>query len=211
MNKKSSVSFLGAIWKSIGYTFPYAPRIKRSFIGLIGFCILGILVTQQDEFVISVVPNPNFTGVQNIADSYNGNTLLPGGMFVIKDPGIFQHLFLRNTESGTNLFTLIMIMTGSAIIAFMMPKMTSQLLFRKDVSGYIKALGVLINVHALVTMFYTLEIRSYVKDLTNGQFTTPGQFPVLLFAEMYMGLVVMAVGTWYKRAFTLQQEQDLTV
>jgi hypothetical protein len=211
MRTRQSVSWLGSIWKNIGYKFPYAPRIRRSFIGLIGFCILAILVTQQHEFIISVVPNPAFTALQNIADSYNGNLLLPGGRLAIKDPGLFQHLFLNNTESGTNLFTLIMIMIGSAIIAFMMPKMTNQLLFRKDVSVYIKVLGVLIIVHALVTMFYTLEIRSYVKELTNGQFTTPGQFPVLLFAEMYIGWVVMAVGTWYKKGVKLQREQDLTI
>jgi hypothetical protein len=211
MNETPSPSLLGAIWKNIGYRFPYAPRIRRSFIGLIGFCILAILVTQQDEFIILIEPNPDVIEVKNIADAYNGNPLLPGGQFVVKDPGLFQHLFLRNNESGTNLFTLIMIMAGSAIIAFMMPKMTSHLLFRKDVSRYIQVLGVLIIVHGLVTLFCTIEIRKYVKELTNGQFTTPSQFPVLLFAEMYMGFVVMAVGTWYKRGVKLQQEQDLTI
>jgi hypothetical protein len=211
MSEKPVTSLLGAIRKNIGYTFPYAPRIRRSFIGLIGFCILTILVTQQDEFTIWVVPNPDAIEVQKIADSYNAHTLAPGGRVVITDPGLFQHLFIRNNESGANLFTLIMIMIGSAIIAFMMPKMTSQLLFRKDVSGYIQVLGILIIVHALVTMFCTIEIRKYVKELTHGQFTTPALFPVLLFAEMYMGLVVMAVGAWYKRGVKLQQEQDLTI
>ncbi len=55
------------------------------------------------------------------------------------------------------------------------------------------------------------KIRINFEKLTNGEFTRARSFPILMLAEIYFALVILAMAGIYKRGVKLQQDQDLTV
>ncbi len=60
--------------------------------------------------------------------------------------------------------------------------------------------------------FFWKNMGEQIEALTNHQFTTAGKhFQILLYAQFYAALVIIALGTWYKRGVQLQKEQDLTI
>jgi hypothetical protein len=50
-----------------------------------------------------------------------------------------------------------------------------------------------------------------VKKLTSQEYKTPAIFPLLFWTESYIGLLVIASGTWYRHGVKMQQEQALTI
>ena len=54
-------------------------------------------------------------------------------------------------------------------------------------------------------------IPNEIAMLTNHEYVTQNKFPIFVYAEAYMGLLVIAISYMFKRGLQLQEELDLTV
>ncbi len=205
-------SFFSYFVEAYGNKYPYGPRVRRTLWGLIGFCLLSILVDHcNDKLFVAALPASGSAYETKTLSTYAQDTVLSHGRLVIAEPTLMQRMFLPNLYADCKLFTLIGMIIASLIIIRMTPKQKGEHLFRRDISGSLHLLGSLIILHAVITYAARNYATNEVAALTNGEFTTTPFFPLLLCAEGYAGFIVIAMGTWYKRAVKLQEEKDLTI
>ncbi|MES2328522.1 MAG: DUF2975 domain-containing protein [Bacteroidota bacterium] len=204
-----------SISDSLAESFPLLPRIRRSFIGLLMFCFLffaiGIGETNGITVPVQPMPDTHFNGQPVTA--YASGSITLAGRFKIPSPGIVERILLPNLTTDLDMITLLFLAVASIIIILVVPKLQQQHLFRKDISNYIRLLGYLVALHGLLTLYRNLIYApTRIEALTNNEFTSfHSSFPILIYAELYFSMVILALAGLYQRGIKLQQEQDLTV
>ena len=203
-----------SIYNALAEEFPLLPRIRRSFIGLLMMCIIFGLIglTRTEGTTVSVKPAENGPYANRPVCDYEAGHVQLSGYFQITHPSFFQKLLLPDAVHSIDLFFLLFMAIGSIIIILIVPKLQQQNLFRKDISNSIRLLGYLIMLHGILSIYrITMYVPEQIEQLTNNEFTTSVPFPIFIWAELYFSLVVLALGSMYKRGIQLQEEQDLTV
>ena len=202
------------ISKSLADSFPILPRIRRSFIGLLFFCILALAVdlTEGEGLTIAIKPLKNGPYQNQPVTNYAAGTVHLQGSFTIYHPTIAQKFLFPGSLSGLDFGTLLFMMTVCILILLIVPKLQQQYIFRKDISHFIRILGYLMMLHGVFSIFRTVGyIPNEIERLTNAEFTSQHDFPILIWAELYVSLLVISLAGFYKKGIQLQEEQDLTV
>ncbi len=200
-----------SIYHALGEQFPLLPRIRRAFWGLLMFCVMFLLVGLSSETIsVAVKATGGIHYIDQPSFKYTNVVVTPGRL-TISDP-TFQEIILMQTFGGVDMITLIFLAIGSIIIIWMTPKLYKQNFFRKDISNAIRAIGYLMILHGIVSIFRTNYFVPLIAEkITNNEFTGEVVFPLMDYAEWYFSLIVIAMGGMYERGMKLQQEQDLTV
>jgi hypothetical protein len=214
-NCKMKPNLFRSISNALAESFPILSRIKRSFFGLLMFCIVFFLIGigKSEGITVPVKPMPNtHYNNQQIATYAEGSVKL-AGQFTITNPGIIESILMPNLTTDLDLLTLIFLAIASIVIILILPKLQDQNLFRKDISNYIRLLGYLLILHGFLTCYRTIFYApDKIEMLTNNEFTSYGaSVPLLIYAELYFSMVIIALAGFYQRCIKLQQEQDLTV
>jgi hypothetical protein len=201
-----------SISNSLAERFPLLPRIRRSFWGLLLFCIMFLLIGFGRDSLTIPVKAKYESHIQNLPSIvYTGGVVTPGQL-TIANPTILECILLQNETTDVDLLTIIFLAIGSIIIIWMVPKLHDQNFFRKDVSNLIRVLGYLMIVHGLLSIYrIAIYMPSKIEGITNNEFTRESGFPIMVSAEFYFALIVIALAGMYQRGIKLQQEQDLTV
>jgi hypothetical protein len=203
-----------SIYDSLGEQFPLLPRVRRSFIGLLLFCILffSIGFWNGNGITIPVKPVENGRFANQSIATYATGTVTLSGYFTITNPGVTEKILLPNQTTDVDLFTLLFLAIVSVIVILVTPKLFQQNLFRKDISNSIRLLGYLTIFHSTANILRTSYYAPLtIESLTNNEFTTHRGFPITSYAELYFALALIALAGVYKRGIKLQEEQDLTV
>lgn len=189
-------------------------KIRSYFIGLLSLYILMGLAGRllPDGIAITVQPN-NQTGTQNHAvATYPLATLTQVGQLHISNPTFIQMALFPDKVLGIDLITLFCICMGCLLIILIIPKLQQKMVFREDISNLIRMLGFLILIHGIFSIYrLVVYIPNEIGILTNHEFVAVTSFPIYVYAEGYIALVVIAVSNMYKNGIQLQQELDLTV
>ena len=203
-----------SINNALAERFPLLPRIRRSFIGLLMFCIIFILIDLTSDTPVSLPVEPAFLSrYEHATPIVYENVQINPGQLTIPNPTILERLLIPSSNS-TNVdpLTLFFILIGCVIIIWMVPKLQQQYLFRKDISNAIRSLGYLMILHGTVYIFrMSLYLPNKVRLLTHNDFLSTGNMFPLVWLEWYFALIVIALGGIYERGVKLQEEQDLTV
>jgi hypothetical protein len=204
-----------SISNSLAESFPLLPRIRRSFMGLIMFCLLffTIGISESEGISMPVKPSDNSPYQKQPVAAYTSGQVKMGGQFTILDPVIADRILLPNLSTDLDMLTLFFIAVASIIIVLIVPKLQQQNLFRKDISNSIRLLGYLVVVHATLSIYRNIYYApTRIEALTNKEFTAQHHsFPLLFIAELYFSMIIIALAGLYQRGIKLQQEQDLTV
>jgi hypothetical protein len=209
-----NLHFIRSIYDSLGETFPLLPRIRRSFIGLLMFCILFLSIGLSESDGINMPVKSVLDGQYDnqIVATYPSGVVKLGGQFTITNPVFMDRIFLPAVTTDLDMLALLFIAIASIIVIWITPKLQTQHLFRKDISNAIRLLGYLIMLHGVLNIYRIIQYApARIEALTNHQFTSMRSFPVMQWAELYFALVVIALAGLYKRGMKLQEEQDLTV
>ncbi|MEO8174267.1 MAG: DUF2975 domain-containing protein [Sediminibacterium sp.] len=203
-----------SISNALAESFPILPRIRRSFIGLLMFCILflSIGISQSNGITVPVKPMPTTKYANQQVAVYTHGVVSSAGQLNITHPGMIERILLPNLTTDLDMLTLLFLALASIIIILVVPKLQQQHLFRKDISNYIRALGYLVALHGLLT-FYRNAVYAHqkIEALTNNEFTSFNPSALLIWTELYFSMVIIALAGLYRRGIKLQQEQDLTV
>lgn len=203
-----------SISNSLAEQFPLLPRIRKSFVGLLLFCLLLLIVrfTDNGSISLSVRPLENSSYFNQPVTTYEGGRVTLNGQFIIPHPTVLDRILLPNADPSFDLFTLLFLSVISVVIIVFIPKLHQHNLFRKDISNGIRLLGYLFILHGLFSLYRTiLYTPGKIELLTHNEFTSIRGFPILIMAELYFSLIVIALGGMYQRGIKLQQEQDLTI
>ena len=203
-----------SINNALAERFPLLPRIRRSLIGLLMFSILFLAIGISPESItIPVKPLEGGRYYNQRVTTYQSGHVTLGGQFTITDPGFTDSFLLPNLTTDLDMITLIFLAVASIIIIVMAPKLYQQNLFRKDISNYIRLLGYLMILYGILSVYRSLfYVPLRIEALTNKEFTAQHHsFPLLIYAELYFSLIVIALAGFYERGVKLQEEQDLTV
>jgi hypothetical protein len=175
--------------------------------------LLGLIGRfEQDGLEIVVKLNPESIIPERNLANYPASTIKPLGSLHISNPTILQRALFPDRFLGIDLITLLCICIGSFIIILIIPKMKQKILFRDDISDLILILGFLILFHSLFSIFRLVEyIPNEIKRMTNQEFVSHNNFPIIIFAESYIALVVIAISFMFKKGVQLQEELDLIV
>jgi hypothetical protein len=189
-------------------------KIKRYFFGLmVLYIILGLFGRfKPDGIEVLVQPNSQMMVAQKDVTVYPACTLKQIGVLHISHPTILQQALFPDTVLGIDLITLLCICLGCILIVLIIPKFNENNLFRNDISLLISILGYLIIFHSVFSIYRMVAyIPNEIAILTNHECVTQNKFPIFVFAEAYMGLLVIAISYMFKRGLQLQEELDLTV
>ncbi len=203
------------LFRSINNTlaerFPLLPRIRRSFWGLLMFCVLFLLIgLSSDHISIPVKATENSHYKDQTGFQYTNVVVIPGRLTIYNPT--FQEIIWLQTFGGVDMITLIFLAIGSCIIIWMTPKLYQQNFFRKNISNAIRAIGYLMILHGIISILRTNYYNPLIiEKITKNEFTSEVSFPIMISAEWYFSLIVIALAGMYERGMKLQQEQDLTV
>ena len=189
-------------------------KIKRYFFGLmVLYIILGLFGRfRPDGIEVLVQPNSQMMVAQKDVTVYPACTLKQIGVLHISHPTVLQQALFPDTVLGIDLITLLCICLGCILIVLIIPKLNENNLFRNDISLLIIILGYLIIFHSVFSIYRMVAyIPNEIAMLTNHEYVTQNKFPIFVFAEAYMGLLVIAISYMFKRGLQLQEELDLTV
>ncbi|MEO7531882.1 MAG: hypothetical protein ABIS69_10735 [Sediminibacterium sp.] len=203
-----------SISNSLAEIFPLLPRIRRSFIGLLMFCLLFLLIgfSESEGVTMQVIPVKNGKYHNKPVTIYSAGSVTVGGQFRIINPSLGERILLPNVSTDLDMITLVFLSIMSIIIIIVTPKLQQQHLFRKNISDSIRVLGYLMILHGIINIYRTIVYSPRkIELLTNNEFTTQHGFPVIICAELYFSLIVIALAGFYERGIKLQQEHDLTV
>ncbi len=189
-------------------------KIKRYFFGLmVLYIILGLFGRfKPDGIEVLVQPNSQMRVAQKDITVYPACTLKQIGALHISHPTVLQQALFPDTVLGIDLITLLCICLGCILIVLIIPKLNENNLFRNDISLLIRILGYLIIFHSVFSIYRMVAyIPNEIAILTNHEYVTQNKFPIFVYAEAYMGLLVIAISYMFKRGLQLQEELDLTV
>jgi hypothetical protein len=189
-------------------------KIKRYFFGLmVLYIILGLFGRfRPDGIEVLVQPNSQMMVAEKDVTVYPACTLKQIGVLHISHPTVLQQALFPDTVLGIDLITLLCICLGCILIVLIIPKLNENNLFRNDISLLIIILGYLIIFHSVFSIYRMVAyIPNEIAMLTNHEYVTQNKFPIFVFAEAYMGLLVIAISYMFKRGLQLQEELDLTV
>jgi hypothetical protein len=165
-----------------------------------------------DGIEITVQPNTQSVLFNQRVARYQLVSLTQAGQLHILKPNLIQLSLFPDNFLGIDLITLLCICIGCLLIILIIPKLQQKMVFRKDISTLIRMLGFLILFHAIFSVYRLVEyIPNEIAILTNHEFVAVRNFPISLFAEAYIALVVMAVSYMYKSGMKLKEEQSLTI
>lgn len=194
--------------------FPLIPRIRTSFITLILLCLTEILVSffNPNGVYVPVKAEINSSFAKNGRVKYDSNYLTPGGLLNIPNPGLADRFFMADSSTDLDFLTILFIMVFSLIVIATIPKLKQETIFKKDISMAIRLTGYLVLFHALIRGYQTVVyIPERVSGITNHSFVISHGSPIIIWTEGYIALMIIAMAGMYKRGWTLQQEQDLTI
>ncbi|MBI2283419.1 MAG: DUF2975 domain-containing protein [Bacteroidetes bacterium] len=200
--------------KSLAEQFPLLPRLWQNFIGLLLFCLILMILDYSGEpgITINVKPTDTSAYANKEITPYPGGTVYLQGQLKIAKPTLTQAFLFPGRFTGIDLVTLLCISAGCIIMIIALPKLQQQHLFRKDISSILRLLGFLILFHGVFFLFRTISyLPGEVERLTNHAFTCIRNFPLIIWIELYAGLILLATASIYKKAMQLQEEKDLTI
>jgi hypothetical protein len=210
MANTAQPSLIVHLWKNVSPILrPQYKRIRSSFIGLLMFIGLDLMLRGWERVPVSVAPMAPIDG--SLTD-YGTAASLKAGTLIINHPDFIVLLFSNQGGNRSSLFTLLMMAIVSMIIIRIAPKLSDQNVFRKDISRSIQWIGALLIIHGVATMFGAFQIAEIVKSITNGVYTNASLgFNPILYAQVYIGMVIVAAGGWYRQGVRMREEQDLTI
>lgn len=195
-------------------SFPLLPRIRRSFLGMMLFSLLFIVIgfSNSDLITIPVKPFAKDSVERKTKAFYGKAVVYYSHELTIQHPDPFERILLTDPADGIDLVSLFFLFVISLIIVLVIPKLQQNNLFRRDISDALRWLGYLIMAHALLVMYRDIVlIPEIVEGRTDRAFTSIHSFPILMIVESNFALVLLAFASIYKRGVKLQEEQDLTV
>lgn len=202
------------ISNALAETFPLLPRIRRSFWGLLLFCALLMLLDLSSETGVSVVVKPitdSVTVVRPVVTYPSGN-IQSQGLLTLDHPTLIQRLMFPGPFTNIDFATLFCMSLASIIIILIVPKLQQQHIFRKDITRAIRMLGWLLTLHGIFSIYRTIVyLPSEVQRLTMDHYNTFPHFPIMIFAELYVAMIVLALAGFYKKGIRLQEEIELTI
>jgi hypothetical protein len=203
-----------SISNALAETFPLLPRIRRSFWGLLLFCALLMLLDLSSETGVSVVVKPitdSVTVVRPVVTYPSGN-IQSQGLLTLDHPTLIQRLMFPGPFTDIDCVTLLCMGLASIIIILIVPKLQQHTVFRKDITMYIRMLGWLLIVHGIFSWYrIAIFLPTEIEKLTAEKYTAITHFPIIVAAELYVAMIVLALAGLYKKGIQLQEEQDLTV
>lgn len=202
-----------SISNSLAEQFPLLPRIRRSFIGLLMFCCIFLWIGLSGENItVSVEPIETSPYSHHQIVAYTSGKVQLSGQLTIQHTTLLERLLLSDAKDKFDFFTMLFLAMGSVIIILIIPKLHQQNLFRKDISHSIRLLGYLLMLHGCLSIYRALiYIPEKIELLTHHEFTGYRSFPIIVFAELYFSLIILALAGMYQRGIKLQEELDLTV
>lgn len=200
--------------RSLAERFPLLPRLWYNFIGLLLFCLLLLILDHSGETGITVNVKPTDTSayLNKTITAYPAGTIYLQGQLKISQPTLTQTLLFPGQMTGIDTGTLLCLLAGCFIMIVMLPKLQQEHLFRKDISTILRLLGFLLSVHGIYFLFRTISyLPEEVERMTHHTFTTIRHFPLMVWIELYVGLVLLATAGMFTKAMQLQEEKDLTI
>jgi hypothetical protein len=140
--------------------------------------------------------------------TFGSNPLLLTGSLQINKPSIYQQLMVPNQELG-NMCSLIVMTVAFAILLTMMPKLKDDML-RVNLYRHIALIGIIIIAYSFFERYQYRVATAIIKANTEGQFEFDKPDHVFV-PVVWVGILISMIGRIYNKAFTLKQEQDLTI
>lgn len=189
-------------------------RIKLAAWTIIILCTVFAIITLLEGFEVTIPVQPVFdsTYFDKKFITYPNGDIKISGDFRIMNPSFTQRLLLPATHWEFDVINCIFLIILSIIILKVLPHTHSQSLLKKDISSWIKYVGLTIMVFWLIDVFRIyFYAMPQTKELTNGQFAFRKAGYLIFPLQFWLGIGILWVSRLYKNAFRLKQEQELTI
>lgn len=200
--------------RSLAERFPLLPRLWYNFIGLLIFCLLLLILDHSGEAGITINVRPTDTSayLNKPVTAYPAGTIYLQGQLKISQPTLTQKLLFPGQFTGIDTGTLLCLLAACIIMVVMLPKLQQEHLFRKDISTTLRLLGFLLSFHSIYFLFRTISyLPEEIEGLTHHAFTSIRYFPLMVWIELYAGLMLLVTAGMFTKAMQLQEEKDLTI
>jgi|GEM_PF-6681347 len=165
----------------------------------------------SSQLLIQVKPKNGSTYYESTAAKFNDNKVLLTGTLQINTPTIWERIILPQEDADFNFSKNLFLLASCLILLKILPKVKNNSLFSYDVSKQIITIGLLVVIYSFVEIIQNRIASSIISDKTMNQFMFNKNTNRLLLPTIWIGLIIIWLGNTYKKAFTLKQEQDLTI
>lgn len=189
-------------------------RIKFGSWTLILFSVLMIIGNLQSDrgVTVSVRPDFNYPHPNTVISGYGSGNIKLTGEFEISKPTFTQRLLLPDSFFEFDSLNCLLIIVLSVLVLRLLPYIHSSMLFQADISKRIKLIGFALIIFWIVDMlrifFYTIP---EISSLTNHQFKYQKSGFMVVPLPLWLGIIILWISSLFKKAFSLKQEQQLTI
>lgn len=189
-------------------------RIKLGAWTFIILCLTMIiaLMIGDDSISVPVQPGFNYPNYDSSFANYGENMIRLSGKLEITHPTLTQKILLPVSLLEMDVLNCLLIITMSILVLRLLPHIHSSVLFQKDISPSIRAIGFALIIFWLLDLLriFYFTVPEVIR-LTNNQFIYQKNSFMFIPVPFWLGLTVLWIGRVYKNAFRLKQEQQLTI
>lgn len=191
------------------------PVVPKVIIGLYIILVFADIITpfvdKDVKYEIGVMPASQNEDNPIIFSDYPQASVQTKGKLEIKNPTITDRLIFRT--SYTPALTTLLAYLTILILLFRNTRLfllaSKEFSFRKSMWKQTMIIGLILILFAFVNMAKEPVASRIIAKYSNGEFKKDETFVHWL--QMWSGLLLIFLGTAFKKATDLQQEQDLTV
>ncbi len=189
-------------------------RIKLTAWMMILFCSLFIVMTlsNDSEMKVPVQPTLDSSFYDSTYKTYSNAELQITGDFIIKETSLLQRLLIPAQFLEFDILSCLLLIVLSFIVLKLLPHVHSQVLFKTDISHWIRYIGWALMIFWLLDIarifFYAIP---EIKKLSNNAFMFRRTGYLVFPLQFWLGIGILWVSRLYKNAFRLKQEQELTI
>ena len=195
-------------WKPIFSFYTYYKLTLWSIVLMVAIFISANLFS-DDSIVVSVKPIFSSKYYDSSIIQFKQSSLLLRGALVIDKPTFYEKIILPHEYADFSFLKNIFLLLGCVVLLKILPNTKEENLFKVDISKSIIAIGLLIIIYSFLELTQNFIALTIIKEKTDGQFViVKHNFFNILFL---IGCAIIWFGKTYKKAFKLQQQQNLTI
>ena len=195
-------------WKPISPFYTYYKLTLLSITLMVAIFISANLFS-DDSIVVSVKPIFSSKYYDSSIIQFKQSNLLLRGALVIDKPTFYEKIILPQEYADFSFLKNIFLLFGCIVLLKILPNTKKENLFKVDISKSITAIGLLIIIYSFLELTQNFIASTIIKEKIDNQFVlVKHNFFNILFL---IGCAIIWFGKTYKKAFELQQQQNLTI
>ena len=172
---------------------------------------LFFILTDSESIVVPVKPLANSKFYDSSFYKKENTTIQFTGNLVLEQPTLYERIMLPSDGFGGDFFNSLILFIIVGILLFYFNNLLDLATLKKEISKPLQIIGILLICYHFFEGLQIVQANNIIKQKTEGMFIHSHYKNFSIISNLWIGILLLFFVRVYKKAFSLQQEQDLTV